>query len=119
MFRTSMAVGIAAIGLALLVADRGLSQQDKGEPAPAAKGQLPKYWNKIGLSDDQKQKLYAVHATYSAQIEGLNRQLRELKLKEKAEQEKILTDDQKTALRRIILEKAPKVPGDGAAPAAK
>jgi hypothetical protein len=115
MFRATVVTGFAIVGLAVLVAVPGLSQQEKTEPPPAVKGQLPKYWSKIGLSDDQKQKVYAIHATYLSKIESLRRQIKDLQQKEKGEQEKLLTDDQRAALRRILLEKAPKASGEGAA----
>jgi hypothetical protein len=114
MFRATAVAGVVIVGLAMLVAGPGLSQQEK-EPAPAVKGQLPKYWSKIGLNDDQKQKVYAIHANYLTKIESLRRQIKDLQQKEKAEQEKLLTDDQRAALRRILLEKAPKASGEGAA----
>jgi len=118
MFRVSIAVGVAVVGLALLVADRGFSQQDKAEPAPKVKGQLPTYWSKIGLSDEQKQKVYAARASYSGKIEALTKKVKQLKAEERAELEKILTDDQKAALRRLLLEKGPKTVTD-AVPDAK
>jgi len=108
MFRASIAAGVAVIGLALLVADRGFSQQDKTEPAPKVKGQLPKLWSKIGLSDEQKQKVFATRATFGAKIDDLKLKIKRLQSEEKAELEKILTDDQKTALRRLLLEQGPK-----------
>jgi hypothetical protein len=70
MFRASLLAGFGVIGLALLIADQGFSQQDKTEPAPGVKGQLPKYWSKIGLSDEQKQKVYATEASFRTKIEG-------------------------------------------------
>jgi len=100
------------IGLALLLADRGFSQQDKGDPAAKVKGQLPQGWGKIGLTDDQKQKIYATRATYKTKIDALKQQVTTLQSKEKAELEKILTEDQKTAIRRLLLEKGPKAAGD-------
>jgi hypothetical protein len=111
MFRTTVFAGALVIGLALLIADRGSSQQDKTDPAPTVKGQLPKYWSKIGLSDEQKQKVYATEASYRTKIEALNQQVKRLKSQQKTALEKILTDDQKAALRRLLLEKAPQASG--------
>jgi Spy/CpxP family protein refolding chaperone len=108
MFRLSVAASCAVVAIALLVTDRGLSQGDKKDPAPKAKGQLPTYWKNLGLTDDQKQKVYATRASYGGKIEALTQQVKELKSKEKADLEKILTDDQKAALLRLLLEKAPK-----------
>jgi hypothetical protein len=116
MLRTSVAAGIVVIGLALLGVDQGLSQQEKTEPAPAVRGKLPKYYSKLGLSDDQRQKLFAIEATFSAKIAGLRRQIKALQDQEKADQEKVLTDEQKATLRRLILQSAP---GGGAAPEGK
>ena len=108
MYRVSLAASCAVVAIALLVADRGWSQGDKKDPAPKAKGQLPTYWKNLGLTDEQKQKVYTTRAGYAGKIDVLVQQIKELKSKEKADLEKILSDDQKATLRRLLLEKAPK-----------
>lgn len=117
MLRTGIAAGVVVIGLGLLAADQGFSQQDKADQAPAVKGKLPKLFSKLGLTDEQRQKIFTIEADYSTKIDGLRKQIKSLQAQQKADLEKVLTDDQKAALRRLILQAAP---GAGAsAPDAK
>jgi hypothetical protein len=114
MFRTGIAAGVVVFGLALLAVDQGFSQQEKGDAAAAVKGKLPKNYSKLGLTDDQRQKIFAIGADYNTKISGLRKQIKTLQDQEKGDLEKVLTDDQKTALRNIILQAAPKTGGGDA-----
>jgi Spy/CpxP family protein refolding chaperone len=71
------------------------------------KGTLPANWGKLGLTDDQKQKVYKVQADYKDKIADLEKQLKELKDTEKTDMEKVLTDEQKKRLRELLGSKAP------------
>lgn len=71
------------------------------------KGTLPANWGKLGLTDDQKQKVYKVQAEYKDKIADLEKQIKELKEKERGEMEKVLTDEQKKRLKEILGSKAP------------
>ena len=72
--------------------------------------QLPQNWAKLGLSDDQKQSVYATQAKYKKELDELKKKLEELKDKERKELEDVLTREQKAKLKDII---AGKIPGDG------
>jgi Spy/CpxP family protein refolding chaperone len=85
-----------------------LSAQEKGkkddpvkkdEPAGKVKGQLPQGWGKIGLTDEQKQKVYKIHAKYNDQIDKLEAQIKELKEKRDHERYDVLTAEQKKRLK--------------------
>ena len=69
---------------------------------------LPQNWNKLGLSDEQKQKIYATQAEYGVKIDALQKQIKELQSKQRDAMEKLLTDAQKTRLRELATEKLPK-----------
>jgi hypothetical protein len=104
---------VAALGLAFVtspwvVGDEPAKVKD---PAPRMRGQLPQNWGKLGLSDEQKQKVYEVQTRLRAKIDALEKQMAELKDQQKKEMEGILTTAQKARLREII---AGKVPADGA-----
>ena len=71
------------------------------------KGTLPANWGKLGLSDEQKQKVYKVQADFGDQIAKLEAQVKDLKAKEKTEMEKVLTDAQKARLKELLLGKLP------------
>ena len=69
---------------------------------------LPQNWNKLGLSDEQKQKIYATQAEYGVKIDALAKQIKELQKKQREAMETVLTDAQKTRLRELATEKLPK-----------
>jgi len=80
-----------------------------GEQQPSAskaKVKLPLYYNKLGLSDEQKKKASAIVAEYNDKIDALKRDIRKLEDEEKRELSKILTDPQREELRKIYASKA-------------
>jgi len=77
------------------------------EPAAKMRGQLPQNWGKLGLSEEQKQKVYTVQNEYKAKIDALRRQVTELQTQERKDMENVLTDAQKTRLRELAASKAP------------
>jgi hypothetical protein len=78
---------------------------DKDDPAPKVK--LPAYWSKLGLSEEQKEKYYKVHATYTPKIAELEKKLADLKTELKDEENKILTEQQKAHYRELKLGEKP------------
>jgi hypothetical protein len=64
----------------------------------------------LGLSEEQKQKVYTTRADYRAKIGALEQQIDKLKAQEQAELLKILTDAQKARLREILVGKVPPEP---------
>jgi hypothetical protein len=93
--------------LAALLIGGGLYGQDKKDDPVKVKGVLPANWGKLGLSDEQKQKIYKVQADFDQKLAALEKQIKELKAQEKTEMEKVLTDAQKARLKEILLEKVP------------
>lgn len=84
--------------------------QEKGKPKDPPvklKGQLPSNWAKLGLSEDQKQKVYETQAKYKKDLDELKRKIEELKDKERKDLEDVLTKEQKGRLRDIIAGKIP------------
>jgi hypothetical protein len=67
---------------------------DTKEPEPKARGILPKYYKSLGLSDDQKQAIYKLQGTYTAKIDTLQKQIKDLKAEEAVAVEKLLTKAQ-------------------------
>jgi hypothetical protein len=76
-----------------------------GAPAVAkgkkATNRLPANFGKLGLSPDQRKRLFAVQDTYEMQIDDLEAKLKELKEKRDAEYEGILLPDQAKQLADI------------------
>lgn len=69
-----------------------------------ARGRLPANYARIGLTADQREKIYDVQIKYNAQIADLEKQLVELRGKRDAEVEAVLNSDQKTKLAQIQAE---------------
>jgi Spy/CpxP family protein refolding chaperone len=80
--------------------------QEKKDVAPK-RGQLPQNWSKLGLSDEQKAKVYAIQAEYKAKIDEIKKQMEELQKQERRALEAVLTPAQKNRLRELLLEKVP------------
>ncbi len=99
---------LAVIGM---VSAGGVFSQEKKD-API-KGTLPKNWGKLGLSDDQKQKVYKAQAKYNEKIDKLKAEIKALQAEEKKELETVLTSDQKKRLIEILTGvKEPEKPKD-------
>ncbi len=86
---------------------KAAAKAEKGSDAKGAKkassgDRLPANYAKIGLSDDQKKKIYDVQNKYEAQIDALEKQIADLKAKQKAEVESVLTPEQHKALQTAI-----------------
>ncbi|MEI7684963.1 MAG: hypothetical protein WCL32_08040 [Planctomycetota bacterium] len=95
-------LGVGVLGMAFLV---GSSEGggEKKEKETKAKGFLPQGWKDLGLSAAQKEKIYELQTKYKAKYEDLKEQEKKLKLEEKGDLVKILTDDQKETLKKNAL----------------
>lgn len=96
-----------AFVLTLLCSPWTVGNAADDKPDTKMRGQLPQSWGKLGLSDEQKQKIYRVQGEFRAKIDALEKQIMDLKSAEKKDLEKILTPAQKERLREILTGKAP------------
>jgi hypothetical protein len=72
------------------------------EPAPViVKGQLPRGWKALGLTDEQKKKVLTTRAKFAAKRQALEEQIKALKAEEMTALEKLLTDAQKQRLTEL------------------
>jgi Spy/CpxP family protein refolding chaperone len=99
-------------GLAVLILACGLLHGDdpKPDPKPAGSGKkmsLPAKWSKLGLSEEQKQKVRTIRGDYASRIEVLRLQIAKLQKEEKAELFKLLTEGQKKRLRELASDETP------------
>ncbi len=85
---------VAVFTVLALVTAGITTAQEKGK-----KGSLPQGWAKIGLSDDQKNKIYEIQSKHNAKVEELEKQIKEAKDKMVKERATVLTPEQKTKLR--------------------
>jgi len=111
---------IASCSLAVLLASSSLVGQDPAkktpqepktkepsEPTPGkARGILPAYWREIGLTESQKQEIYKIQGKYNQQIEELEAKIKSLKEKMSEERFKVLSEEQKKNLEKLIRAKA-------------
>jgi hypothetical protein len=103
MTRAFSAVGLLAV---VFVVGGLVLGDDKDTKKGVAKDRLPPGWAKLGLSDEQKQKVHDIQGEYGPKIHDLEAQIKELKNKERLELVKVLTDAQKARLGEIEKEKA-------------
>lgn len=106
MFRIRVMLAVLMVGV--VVASGSFGDDKKEDKAPVkVKGTLPANWSKLGLSDEQKQKVYTAQSEFRGKIAELEAKIKELKKQEREELEKVLTDAQKGRLKELLLEKAP------------
>lgn len=107
-------VAVCALVCGLVGLTGGVVGQDakKDEPKavakeePKAKGLLPQNWGKIGLTDDQRQRVYKIQAKYGDEIEKLEAKIKQLRSTREKEMREVLTADQKRRLEEIYKSKA-------------
>ncbi len=88
-----------------------LTAQESGKSAKAEKGdaakgkkkgssvdRLPAPYGKIGLSEEQRKKIYDIQNKYEPQIDELEKKIEDLKKQQAAEVETVLTANQKAEL---------------------
>jgi hypothetical protein len=100
MMKIRVVVGV--LGILLLAGGWIQGQAEK----PRAKGQLPPNWSKLGLSDEQRQKVYSIQSEYRSKVDALEAQIKALRKQELSEVSKVLTSGQKTRLREILASKS-------------
>ena len=103
-----LVVSLFVGGMVLSQADAQAGDTNPAKPAAAKKapaekaakkpakqrGRLPNFYGQIGLSDEQRDKVYGIQQQYRDQIRDLQQKLNELKDKQTAEIDAVLTPDQ-------------------------
>ena len=99
-------VGVVLLAVVTLLGVVSAQDKDKGKSTKEDKitkddktpvkvrGQLPPYFKKLGLSDDQRQKVLTLRASYKEKVDALRKKIDQLKAEEKEAVEKVLTADQ-------------------------
>jgi hypothetical protein len=62
---------------------------------------VPTYFSKVGLTAEQKERIYSIRGKHQAEMEELKRRLEEGQSKELAECESVLNDAQKKQLEQF------------------
>jgi hypothetical protein len=95
MNRLPVLFGLIALLLALLVG-AGATQEKKDKDDPKkAKGMLPPGFKDLGLSADQKGKIYSIQSDYKMKISDLQKKIKDLQAEESTAVFKVLTDEQR------------------------
>jgi hypothetical protein len=102
---------LAAVGtLAFVLAAGSLMGQDSknsdDSQSSTSKAKLPTHFSKLGLTEDQKQKVIRVRSSYKSKIDSLQEQINQLRGEERTELSKILSDTQKIRLRELLTHEA-------------
>lgn len=105
MIRVVSAVSLFLVSFVLVVGTgvSGDGKKDKDKDPGKLKGQLPQGWKKLNLSPDQVQKIYAIQGQYKKKIQSLEEEIKDLRAQEKTEMGKVLSDQQKIELRKILI----------------
>jgi hypothetical protein len=106
MLLRKMTMGSVLFGV-LLAGGLLLGEQ---QPTSRVKGKLPRFWNKLGLSDEQRKKVVSIQAEYKVKIDALRAEISKLEDEQRRDLGKVLTDAQKEELRRIIANQAFQTP---------
>ena len=77
-----------------------VEQPDKPAAKSTVRGRLPNHFGKLGISLEQRNRIYKLQASYREQIADLNRQIAMLRSEETREVEGVLSDDQRLELKR-------------------
>jgi hypothetical protein len=99
MLRLTTLAGCAILLAAFLV---GTGRSGEKGGTPVKKAGLPKYWSKLQLTAEQKDKIIKSRTEYSRKIQTLKAQLKKLEQEEKAASYALLTEEQKENLRKIL-----------------
>jgi len=83
----------------------GLLHGQDSITAAKLKGYLPPNYGKLGLSDEQKQKVYKIQGDYNQKTADLEKQLKALKEQEKSDLLKVLSEGQKAKLKELLIGK--------------
>ncbi|RUL81239.1 SNARE domain-containing protein [Tautonia sociabilis] len=109
------AIALALVGSSIALGYSAGAQDDSKPPGtvdrPAQEGtpsktyppyrRLPTYFGLVGVSDQQKQDIYAIRGRYREEIAALEQRIQELKRQELSECEAVLTEAQQKLLNQI------------------
>ena len=96
------AVAFLGLVLAALLAVGADTPPAAPTPPRATKGTLPRDWKKLGLTDEQKVKAYAITADAKDKLAKLEAEIAAIKADEHKKLDALLTPDQRGALVELL-----------------
>lgn len=120
-------IGITVCGVGLLLPTSGWAQSSVDPPATGnstggkagapvdpvvgksdapttVRGRLPNHYGKLGITREQRDRIYRVMAGYRKQVIALQKQIMDLEQESRDEVESVLTDDQRSVLQKFVKE---------------
>ena len=94
---------VAALGIIPSLAQDPAKEKPTALKANTAR-RVPRYFGQIGLSPDQKEKIYDIRSKHASKLDELKKRLSEEQLKELVDCETVLLDSQKKVLSQIRTE---------------
>jgi hypothetical protein len=104
-----LVMGLALVGVMGFLPS--LAQDPAKTDAESQTRRVPAYFAKAGVSDEQREKIYAIRAKHQPKIAGLRKQLAEAEAAELSECETVLLDAQKKVLEQLRTEGKAKAKG--------
>ena len=95
--KSLLVIGFAASSWWLIAAEPASPPSDQAERHKP----LPTYYGMIGVSDQQRTKLYAIQDSYEEKLEALRTQLKQLIRERDQKMETLLTPGQKLRLKEL------------------
>ena len=96
-----LAMALAMIGVSYAQDKKPDDKKPEEKPPVKLKGSLPQHYKKLGLRDDQLQRIYKIRGDSKAKQEELRAKIEKVKTDEKEQLEKALTPDQIKRLREL------------------
>jgi hypothetical protein len=108
-----MSAGVALVAALALLSSGGLTGQEKDRKDPGAskkavKGQLPRDWEKLDLTDAQKDEIIKLNAEHKAKRDKLMQEVYRLDAELARKRVAVLNDDQRKKLVDIVIADPPK-----------
>ncbi len=102
---TALTGFVVMIGLAAVLPQTLTAQNEEADGTKSQtkefRGPLPFYFGKLGLSEAQKEKLYAIQDAYDEKIAVLEKQIEDLKSERDKSMETLFTPGQKLRLQEL------------------
>ena len=93
--------GLTVLSVALLGGLLLGQDTKKTDKEPPPRGQLPQYYKRLGLSDEQLTAVRKIRGEYRTKIEKLRQEIADLQKEERTKLEQVLTPEQRARLREI------------------
>jgi Spy/CpxP family protein refolding chaperone len=99
---TAVALFLSFLAGGWLLSGVGSRAAEDPKTQPKFRGQLYPKWRELGLTDDQKQRIYKIQSEYRSKIDELEKKAKELRSEERSKAAEVLTPAQKARLKELL-----------------